>query len=75
MIKKTGVFATKKEAKNIRDAFSMPVISMDGMHSIGGNPQEELHEVALSHGLPEIKGFYGIDADNEFIKMVKEVKK
>jgi len=69
MIKKTGVFATLKEAKNIREAFNLPVISFDGFSSIGGNSRELLHSIALSHGLPEIEGFYGLDRDNEFIKM------
>ena len=72
MIKKTGVFATKKEAESIREAYNLPVISFDGVNSIGGNPQEQLHKIALSHGLPETEGFYGLNEKDEFITMVKE---
>jgi len=64
----TGVFATKKEAKEIREAFNMPVISFDGINSIGGDPRKLLHSIALSHGLPEIQGYYGLKETNEFIR-------
>ena len=65
----TGVFATKKEAKEIREAFNLPVISFNGFSSIGGNPRKLLHTIALSHGLPEIQGYYGIKKDGEFVKI------
>jgi hypothetical protein len=67
-LEKTGVFATKKEAKEIREAFNFPVIYLSGGTPLGGNPREILHRIALSHGLPEIKGYYGLNENNEFIK-------
>lgn len=68
MIKKTGVFATKEEAKNIREAFNMPIMYLSGGTPIGGNPRKLLHSTALFHGLPEIQGYYGLGKNNEFIK-------
>ena len=67
-ILKTGIFATQEEAKEIREAFNFPVMYLSGGTRMGGNPRETLHKIALSHGLPEIKGFYGLDENNEFIK-------
>lgn len=64
---RTGVFATKTEAKHIRDAASMPYIVVGGV--VPENPQVVVHRVALEHGLPEIPGYYGIDLRNrEFIR-------
>ena len=31
------------------------------------NANEVCHEVALSHGLPEIRGYYGILGTGEFV--------
>jgi len=78
-MKKTGVFATKEEIKELTklatQARSTPVIafSVKGAMSGGmaGNmwkiAQERCHEIALKHGLPEIKGFYGLDQNGEFV--------
>jgi hypothetical protein len=68
-VNKTGVFATSEEAKKIREAFSFPVMYLSGGTRLGGNPRELLHKIALSHGLPETQGYYGLDENNEFITM------
>lgn len=63
----TGVFATPEEIKRMLDEQRKP------MALIGGKwpePERLQHEIALAHGLPEIKGFYGCDfRDGEFLRM------
>jgi hypothetical protein len=66
---KTGIFATIEEATEIREAFNFPVMYLSGGLRMGENPRDVLHKIALSHGLPEIQGYYGLDEDNEFVKV------
>lgn len=75
---KTGVFASKKEAtaikKMMKIAANTPMICFDPMTAI--NPWDAvyklIHKVALSHGLPEIPGYYGFNADSgEFLRIEK----
>jgi hypothetical protein len=63
-MKGTGVFATKSEIAQLKTA-----IQTSGMflHLNLPSPQEECHRMALTHGLPEITGFYGIKGDGEFV--------
>ena len=71
----TNVFATEEEAKRLREladkAANTPVILLFGKHDLAGDAlkevQHETHACALAHGLPEIKGFYGLDAKGEFV--------
>jgi len=80
-MKRTNIFATEEEAKEINklatEARSTPIIAMSITHglSTGGfsgeawkRCEERLHVIALSHGLKEIPGYYGFDPKNrEFI--------
>ena len=77
-----NIFATEEEMKRIKElheiAKNTPVIAMSVKHGIekGGFAGEAdtalktyVHKCALSHGLPEIQGYYGIDGGNkEFLK-------
>jgi len=63
----TGVFATEKEIQTLKDAVNQPYIRVGGHWP--ENPQEAAHKLALSHGLPEIPGYYGCDLrTGEFVK-------
>ena len=63
-----GVFATDEEIQSIKITASLPVIRIGG--SFPETALEHAHRCALSHGLPEITGYYGIDLRNgEFIKV------
>lgn len=80
-MKRTGVFATEDEAKEIielhRVARSTPVIALSVAHGINSGGfagevwtrlKQTIHSFALTHGLPEIEGFYGFDGrNNEFL--------
>lgn len=80
---KTGVFATPTEIEELKDLLSRarntPVIALSVAHGIerGGFAGEatqamleRCHAIAISHGLPEIEGFYGCDlATGEFARM------
>lgn len=65
-MKNTGIFATKEEIEDLKTS-----ISVSGMCLSGGvpmsNPEKNCHRLALKHGLPEIKGFYGILETGEFV--------
>lgn len=79
---RTNVFCTEEEAKEIqkahKEARTTPVIALSVAHglSTGGFAGEAwtdlrklIHGCALKHGLPEIKGYYGIDLSNkEFVR-------
>lgn len=63
----TGVTATAAEASSMRGAFATPLIVVGSYLPI--SPQEVIHAYALKYGLPEIRGYYGIDfRTNEFIR-------
>ena len=75
--KHTGIFATEEERKEIQqladEAAKTPVMTLrSDMPSFSATAWERakqrLHEVALSKGLPEIEGFYGMDMEGEFLK-------
>jgi len=67
-MKYLGKFATKKEIKRIKDAAEQPYMMIGGRWP--KSPQEVCHEIALSHGLPEISGYYGCDLrTGEFVSM------
>lgn len=65
-MKRTGTFATSQEIEIIKSIQSTPLVALNA-----GMPQSALevaHNMALSHGLPEVKGYYGIDLINgEFL--------
>jgi hypothetical protein len=56
-MKRTNVFATKDEI----DSLKKPVRYMVFSGVEPESPLEKCHRMALSHGLPEIKGYYGCD--------------
>lgn len=64
---RTKVIATKPELKQIAE------LVKDASAIVGGTTwsrlQEVVHDLALTHGLPEIPGFYGLDQKNgEFLR-------
>lgn len=81
-MKRTGVFATEEEMKEItqlhEQARRTPAIAFSSAHALerggcAGEAWDDLmrtvHKHALSHGLPEIQGYYGIDgANREFVE-------
>jgi len=63
----TGVFATPEEIERIMTERALPMARVFGRWP---EPEKVTHRAALSHGLPEIVGFYGIDfRDGEFIRV------
>jgi hypothetical protein len=63
----TGVFATKEEIKSLKNSLNTPYIRVGGHWP--ESPQVIAHRYALSHGLPEIQGYYGCDLKTgEFVK-------
>lgn len=77
----TGVRAKETEIEELKDLLSRarntPVITLSMAQAIAGGLSgdaqtimlERCHEIALSHGLPEIEGFYGCDlATGEFLR-------
>lgn len=79
-MKHTGVYATEDEmvrvsAAALRAAIT-PAIAFSSRHALeeGGlsgqawkSAQELCHKLALTHGLPEIPGYYGMAKDGEFV--------
>ena len=78
---KTGIFATEDEFKRLMEiannAARTPCIAMSVADGLAGRDwasttwndvQQACHELAKSHGLPEIPGYYGIDKDKEFVR-------
>lgn len=61
------IFATPEEIEAIKLTASLPMIRIGGSFPESG--QQHAHRCALSHGLPEFPGYYGIDLrDGEFVK-------
>jgi hypothetical protein len=78
MLKKTGVFATNEEKNDLLNLASkgwrtgdvMIVTSvMQGIMKDEAtvDARKACHQLAISHGLPEIQGYYGITEEGEFI--------
>lgn len=66
-MEKTGVFATEQEAEELRGLLGTPLIMVGGRFP--PNPQAECHRIALGHGLPEVRGYYGVDLETlEFLR-------
>ena len=70
----TGVFATKDETEELqrlaREAANTPVMLVGGADISRSARQRVLqrcHELALTHGLPEIAGYYGALPTGEFV--------
>lgn len=77
-MKGTGVFATKEEVEELmtlarqgwRPGDVMIVFSvLEGINRDQAtvDARRVCHQVAMKHGLPEIKGYYGIKEDGEFV--------
>lgn len=75
----TNVFATKEELEDLRSLASqgwrhgdiMMVSSvMEGITKDQKtiDAQKTCHKLALSHGLPEITGYYGVTNNGEFVR-------
>lgn len=78
-IERLNIFATAEEIERIKFCQNAPLIGITNPEPPGPrvpatirafqHPIEAAHAAALSHGLPEIPGYYGIDLSNgEFIK-------
>ena len=76
-MKGTGIFATDEEREHLQElvveAQNTPVILLFGKHDLSGDAwkkvADECHATALSHGLPEIEGVYGMDEAGEFVTL------
>ena len=67
-MKRTNIFATKEEIESIKTAQSVSGMFLTGGQPMG-EPLKEAHRLALKHGLPKIRGYYGIDLRNgEFLE-------
>ncbi len=78
--KGTGVYASDEEKAELQEladkAARTPVILLFGKHDLSGDARkamfEKCYEYALAHGLPEIKGYYGLGLDGEFIELADQ---
>lgn len=62
----TGVLATPEEVETMQEAYAIPLMVIADRIP---RPEKTVHAIALAHGLPEIRGFYGCDfRDGEFIR-------
>ena len=74
----TGVFGTEDEITELSElaerAHKTPAILFGGKIDLAGDARkrmfERVYEIALSHGLPEIQGEYGLSNQGEFVTMV-----
>lgn len=66
-MKKTGTFASENAVSSLKNVLKSPYLIFGGLEPI--SPQELCHKYALEAGLPEIKGYYGINLDTgEFLQ-------
>lgn len=71
----TGKYATPEEVEEVTGMVAHAQIS--GMTAARFGPQRHddlmheahrrVHELALAHGLPDVPGFYGLDATGQFV--------
>lgn len=67
-MKRLNIFATPDDIKYIKACVSAPVMYLPGGKPMSESAQEAAHRAAIKAGLPEIRGYYGIDLSNgEFI--------
>ncbi len=77
-MKKTGIFATEEEFEDLKRLSNkgwrvgdtvMVSSVMEGITKDQAtvDAKKTCHKVALSYGLPEIEGYYGIGLDKEFV--------
>lgn len=73
----TGVYATKEEARELQEladeAQRTPVITLAAnqpsfAERAWERAERRCHGLALAHGLPEIEGYYGMNAEGEFLE-------
>jgi hypothetical protein len=58
-VKNLNVFATPNEIQSMKNACNTPYMMIGGHWP--ESPQVVCHRIALTHGLPEITGYYGCD--------------
>jgi hypothetical protein len=58
-MKYLNVFATPEEIQEIKEIAKLPCIMIGNVTP--ESPLHACHRIALSHGLPEITGYYGCD--------------
>ena len=71
----TGIYATEAEIEEVKNIVARAQIC--GMTAARFGPQRhddlmreasvKAHAIALKHGLPEVQGFYGLDATGQFV--------
>ena len=54
-----NVFATAEEIERLKGMVGAPMIALQCGDP--PDPRKEAHRIALAHGLPEIRGYYGVD--------------
>jgi len=64
----TGVFASQEEMRSIATAPKQPFAKNNG--ALIKSAQEVAHDFARAHGLPEVRGYYGITAEGEFVRPI-----
>ena len=72
----TGVMASKEEIEEVRSlsaiVFAKQMLSSrfgpEAADMANERMYKRLHEIALGHGLQEIEGYYGLDAEGQFVK-------
>jgi len=65
-MKYTNVFATPEEIEEIKGLLAK--LGTQGADAIYEKLQKRIHVLALKHGLPDIKGFYGMKTSSgEFL--------
>ena len=60
-MKRTNVFADKKEIEYIKSRQNAPVMLVGGVDTSRPTALEAAYKAAIKHGLPEVTGYYGID--------------
>jgi len=78
----TGVYATEDDVRELKvladKAYDTPVMAMTVADGLAGRDFASLarerlfkacHQLALKHGLPEIRGYYGLHASGEFVRV------
>ena len=78
----TGIYADNQEIEEIRQIVSRAQLLGMQAARIGPMPCDEMlhsarvrvHELAMCHGLAETEGYYGMDADGQFVRTPNDPK-
>jgi len=56
---KTGKQLTREQIEEVKAAMRTPLVALNA--GMPQSPAKLVHQYALAHGLPEIRGYYGAD--------------